>query len=294
MSKIHITSLLCNTTKPKALGQSPRFKSMLSLATVSGAIFLPVAIAPVFSIPQQTPNLNSNWQIAQIFRPPNRGAPRSTEGAGTRGSCISSPRKLTPLTPALPGNNLGLTVSAHPTFFAYIPRSSATSVELIIKDKGGQEISKTTFGIPTQAVPGNPPDIVTQPGIVSITLPSTAKPLEIGKMYQWQLVLVCSTRDPLSSEIRNVNKVPSKTAWIERIQPSATLTNQLQNTTPTNLPALYANAGIWHEALATRAKLRATQPKSLWERNWQQLLRTAGLRDLIQEPIIDCCQVTNP
>jgi Domain of Unknown Function (DUF928) len=274
MSKIHTTRRLSDKTQPMAFLQSPWSKSMLSVATVSGVMFLVGAIAPVFSIAQPTPTLDSNWQIAQTFRPPNRGAPRSTDGAGTRGgpNCLlDNQKKLTPLAPELSGRSLGLTVSTHPTFFGYIPASAATSGEFILKDRTtGQPVYRTSFTVPNQ------------PGIVSISLPSTVKPLEIGKMYNWQLGLVCSS-----------GIMYSRTAWIERIQPSQTLANQLKNATPNNLPALYANEGIWHEAVASRAKLRASQPKALWDRNWQQLLRTAGLQDFIREPLVDCCQATS-
>lgn len=223
-----------------------------SLATLSL-----VAIAPSFSISA----------LAQIYRPPNRGTPASTEGAGTRGSSCVALSEKNKLKPLIPTGNIGLTVSEHPTFFGYIPKSDAKAGEFVLRDQNNQLIYRTRFALPSQA------------GIVSISVPPT-RSLALGKMYQWSFVLVCDLSDRSNNEI-------SPPAWIERIQPSQTLTERIKNATPETLPAVYADAGIWYDALASRVKLFPSQPQAQWQQNWEQLLTTAGLQAFISEPLVE-------
>ena len=53
------------------------------------------------------------------------------------------------------------------------------------------------------------------------------------------------------------------------------------------LPALYAQAGIWYEALATLAELRRSKPNdSVLISAWESLLQSVGLDTVAKEPII--------
>jgi Domain of Unknown Function (DUF928) len=257
-------------------------KYLVSVATLSTTFGLGVAIAPGFSTSRSTqsspPFLNSesnkSWEIAQTFRPPNRGAPASTEGAGTRGGYCLSANAKDKFKPLIPSSNLGLTISEHPTFFGYIPKSTGKIGEFVLRDQNNRVIYRTTFPLPSQ------------PGIVSVTLPTTQKPLQPNKMYQWSFVLVCDLDDRSNNAI-------SPAAWIERIEPHQTLADQLKNAAPETLPTLYAEAGIWHDALASRVKLRPFQSNADWETNWEQLLQSAGLQAFVQEPLVECCQVSS-
>lgn len=239
------------------------------------AVSLGIFILPGLSISGQKPSqqqspeskINPSWEIAQTFKPPNRGAPTATEGAGTRGSSCVSLRERNKLRGLIPTANIGLTVSEHPTFFGYIPKNTAQQGEFILRDQNNRLIYRTRFAVPSQ------------PGIVSISLPTDRRSLEIGKLYQWTFVLICDLEDRSDSLF-------SPPAWIERIQANATLTEQIKNATPETLPAVYAEAGIWFDALASRVKLLRSQSQTEWEQNWEQLLTTAGLQAFVQEPLV--------
>ena len=251
----------------------PSLKYALSIASMT-AVSLELFIAPGWSISGRTqfePNspdskINPSWEIAQVFRPPNRGTPATTEGAGTRGSSCIALSERNKLQPLIPTGNIGLTVSEHPTFFGYIPKSNATQGQFVLIDQNNQLVYRTSFALPSQ------------PGIVSINLPATVT-LEIGKQYQWAFVLICDPEDRSDSVI-------STPAWIERIEQSETLAEQIKNATPETLPAVYAEAGIWFDALASRVKLLPSQPQTEWQQNWELLLTTAGLQEFIQEPLV--------
>lgn len=244
--------------------------SIASITTVSlGLFILPgLSISGQKQTQQLSPDskINSSWEIAQTFRPPDRGAPAETEGAGTRGSSCVALNERNKLKPLIPTANIGLTVSEYPTFFGYIPKSTAQQGEFVLKDQNNQLIYRTIVPLPSQ------------PGIISISLP-TNKRLEIGKLYQWSFVLICDPDDRSDS-------VFSPPAWIERIEESESLAAQIKNATPETLPAVYADAGIWYDAVASRVKLLPSQPETEWQQNWEQLLTTAGLQGLVQEPLV--------
>jgi Domain of Unknown Function (DUF928) len=243
-------------------------QKIISISTVGVALSLEVAIAPTSAIP-----INNSWEIAQAFRPPNRGAPAATEGAGTRGGACIAASERDKFKAIVPQSNLGLTTSTRPVFFGSIPRSTAKGVEFILRSQNNQLLYRTKFALPAQ------------PGIVSFNLPDNAPSLRTGTMYRWSFILICDESDRSGDAI-----TPS--AWIEAIKPDPTLAARIRNARPEALPAIYADAGIWHDALASRLKLRRSQPVADWNRNWEQLLTTAGLQAFVQAPIVECCQVS--
>ncbi|MCL1473061.1 DUF928 domain-containing protein [Argonema antarcticum] len=254
-------------------------KQVVSIATSSAVISLEILLTPGCSTQKQEQYEKSSLHqksasvsvVAQTFQAPNRGAPTATVGSASRsGSCVLSRQKN--LTVLLPQSNLGLTVSQRPTFFAYVPKSTAQKGLFVLKDRNHREVYRKNFTLPNQ------------PGIVSISLPATAPPLEVGKMYEWNLLIVCSP----DSNDQSGNAIAG--GWIERIQPSQALVNQLKNAPPITVPALYAKAGIWHEAFGNLVKLRRNQPNdATLLANWGEMLKSVGLENFIQEPLVDCC-----
>lgn len=252
-------------------------------ATVAVALSLELYITPGLTTQRQVlqpqgfldQRTGIGWEVSQ-FRPRQGiGAPPRTGGGGRRNElCVSSSEK--PLTALTPRNQVGLTVSESPTFFGYIPKSSAKAGEFILMNQSNRVIYRTSFEIPSQ------------PGIVSINLPAKElPPLEVGKMYQWYLVLVCNPDDRSDDEI-------SAAGWIQRTQSSQALVNQLQTATPSTRPAVYAADGIWYEALASLVALRREQPNDpKLVSDWEKLLKSVGLQGFIQEPLVKYSQIKN-
>ncbi|QIR37903.1 DUF928 domain-containing protein [Tolypothrix sp. PCC 7910] len=216
------------------------------------------------------------WLISQAFKPPQRGLPPASAGGATRGSsyCVQKNQLLTPL---LPKENLGLTFAERPTFFWRVPTSSVKTAQFVILGESNKAstddddvVYETTLNIPAK------------PGIMKFALPATAAPLKVGKRYHWYLTLVCDEQNPT----RN----PNVEGWVERAQPEATLTKALQQADAFKRPRLYAEAGIWHEALTSYVELRCSDPNNLKVKaDWGQFLQSVGLKALAADPIIDCC-----
>lgn len=211
------------------------------------------------------------------FRPPNRGAPPVTSGAASRGdwsTCTSSTETLTAL---IPTSSLGLSTSQTPTLLVYVPETSAESLELTLENEDGTEIFyQQTLTTPASA------------GIVQLNLADYAPvPLERGNLYRWYVSLICDTED------RSRNAVVA--GWVESVEPDPTLINSLQQADPQDRPRLYAEAGIWHDALQALADLHQSQPQdAMLTADWQALLQSVGLDAAIAEaPLINCCTSTN-
>ena len=202
-----------------------------------------------------------------------RGAPTRSVGGGTRGEqCLASQRGallLNALTP--PDEQITLTASNPniPTsLFFYVPEvMDSKEGELYIGDDEGNEIHRQTVSLGTT------------PGILEVEIPTqdeVGNPLyKVDTDYEWEFSVVC---DPLDREQDRIVQ-----GSLRRVLPSETLNAQLKTTSaPLQQAELYANEGIWQEALTLAAQLNPTNAKP-----WQDLLTSVGLQDLANEPFID-------
>lgn len=200
---------------------------------------------------------------------PKRGLPGRRTGAGTRGLCTNIEQ---PLTALIPLNNLGLTTEKYPTFFWFIPPTPARTAEFVLKDENSNQIYKTTFAINGQ------------PGVISLKLPDSATlpPLTTNKNYSWTFSLICNPNNPLA--------VDYVRGWVQRIEPSAALSNQLAKATPRDRPSLLAEAGVWNDTLSSLSELRRSNPKDKsLVTDWESLLKSVGLDSIAKAPLVSCC-----
>jgi hypothetical protein len=212
----------------------------------------------------------------------------SASGDDPRASCAGQPVTVTAL---LPKNNEGElakkaeieienTVAGRPTFFIHVSQTSAQEAEFILinkkigEDNNGQAVYDEDKYIIDQivALPKNP-------GIVSISLPADAAALEVGQLYFWAFQVICDPTDR--------NKDVMVEGAVQRIELDSTLANQLQQAEPRDRPALYADAGIWTDAVSTLFDLRKANPNDAQLRqDWEDLLKSVGLDTVAQATLI--------
>jgi hypothetical protein len=157
----------------------------------------------------------------------------------------------------VPGHHLGLTQSGRPNFLVYIPHTPAQTAEFSLFDE-------QMNGIYQMSVP------VSKAGLVSIRLPDTAPPLAKDKPYYWTVALACNPSDRTEDWVVG--------GWIERVEPSVTLKQQLADLTAVEKVSLYAKHGFWYEALNTLVELQRTQPNNpAVATAWVQLMKSVGL-----------------
>ena len=206
---------------------------------------------------------------AQAPAPTSRkGLPGRRQPAGGRGCDLLSTKPLTILTPK---TNLGLTVAAYPTFFFYLPRTSATAARFVLVDEENENrVYEKTFAIPTT------------PGIVSLRLSADKRlpSLKLGKDYHWYISIICESQDR-SGDIY-------VDGWIQRVEPLPSLASQLEKASLDKRVALYRKNDLWYDALTALAEERRLHPKdNAIAAEWATLLRSEGLDEIAQEPIVE-------
>ncbi|MEW6492878.1 MAG: DUF928 domain-containing protein [Cyanobacteriota bacterium] len=236
-----------------------QIKCLKGLATLSLTLLLTVASGSF------SPSVRAEKPRSDTGR---QGLPGRRVGGGTRGDCYLGEKTLTAL---IPQNNIGLTVSAHPTFFFYVPQSSnAQLVEFVLRDENDQLVYEKQLRT-------NGPS-----GIVSFSLPEAiaSEPLKVNQKYHWYFSMICNPQNRAHDV--------SVDGWVQRVEPTPTLTRELEAVTLPERAALYAEAGFWHDALTTLAQLRYSRPYD-WAlaAQWAQLLQSVGLDELAQEPLVN-------
>ncbi len=112
---------------------------------------------------------------------------------------------------------------------------------------------------------------------MGIPLDENAPPLEVDKLYQWAVVLVCGDR-PSPND-------PSVTAWVRRVVPSGRM-NNLQEAL--ERAAWYGEQGMWYNALTALAEARRSQPVDpAFTKIWANFLTqpSVGLGAIANEPL---------
>ena len=169
--------------------------------------------------------------------PKNPSAPKDTGTNATRdtGSCEANPSSG--LTALVPFSHVGQTASQHPTFTWFVPNPAPPLLEVRLFTGIGQLLYKT--------------QMQSQPGIMSISLPLDQLALAIGQLYQWQVVLICEPNVPTKNVVMK--------AEIQVVKPDAWLQTQLDAaSTPQQRSDLYAQSGLWYDAIQEAIKAPRT------------------------------------
>ncbi|MGA7953768.1 MAG: DUF928 domain-containing protein [Gloeobacterales cyanobacterium] len=228
-----------------------------------------IGAEPTLAQPAANGSARSDNSITRVSfePPPDDKQPDRTAGAGSRGGqCPQDATVPTANTPPLmalvPTTNRGLTLAERPTFYVYLPETSAKQVALSIKEEGTKYHSQTFFPITGTS------------GIISLKPSDNSPPLEVGKNYQWAMVLLCDERP-------NPND-PAIASWVRRVA----LSKPTNQGTALQQAAWYGQNGVWYDALASLAEARRIQSnnKALTD-DWTNLLKSAGLGPIATEPI---------
>lgn len=233
-----------------------------SLTTVFSLSFL----SPILTQPAQAQNIID--RVGRMFnnsRPQGNASGRSRAGA-TRSQCSQIDTKS--LMALVPNSNEGLTTQEYPQFWFYIPfgatpESPPAKFRLLNEQKKSVLTKSLLFSLPEKK------------GIVSITLPSTEKPLEIGKRYNWYFNISCVNDNGLNTNI-------SVDGWTKRVEASSQLVQQIKQLKVEEQYIPYAENNIWHETVSQLAKYSAVH-----QQQWQNLLSLFQLEEFANSPTVE-------
>jgi len=163
-----------------------------------------------------------------VYRPPMLGKPAQTVGGGSRGTADKVPA-LFVVTP----DHVGQTASAQPSLFWFIDRvpDASTRIEFTLLDQEGVEpLVETSLETPQRA------------GIYRIRLADYGVHLTPGTEYEWSVALVLDPNERSKDIVA--------TGWIDRVDISDQLASRLESEGHDRTAAVYADAGLWYDALA--------------------------------------------
>jgi hypothetical protein len=214
------------------------------------------------------------------FIPPVVKNPRSSQGSGSRGCEASLPGDMVTL--LIPSTDyVGQTTSGHPTFFWHLSQSSSVPIKFTLVEPG---VAQPLFEKQIDS---------SKPGIIQLELPKDRPELVTGRTYGWSVTLVCNARRPSAN--------PYFYSWIERVPTTRALEQQLaeiaansnsQTATPSSenhssdrqRASIYAQAGLWYDALAIISKAQAANPQEPSIQNdFLSLLDQVGLRAVVEQ-----------
>jgi hypothetical protein len=236
-------------------------KSVGFLSLILGILLPTAASLATMASPMSNP-VNTPMQISLNFPPaPDGDGPVSTAGGGTRGGetlsaseCGLGNTKMTALVPS----QKTLTVSAHPTFFVYVPKSKVKTGEFVLINKQGKDVYTTVVQLPLK------------PSILQIQLPETVT-LEPGSQYQWIFSIIC--------EIEEQEFIDTLKVSIQRNDLNPKLKNEIEKAqSPLKKAEIYARENLWQDTLMIMAQLRNAEPEL-----WKEFLTSIKINQQIAE-----------
>jgi hypothetical protein len=104
--------------------------------------------------------------------------------------------------------------------------------------------------------------------------------LEVGKNYTWKFTVVCDPEDRSSDQL--------ETGIVRRVELNAEILRKLENANPRQKTVIYAENGIWQDALGTLAAARRANPNEpVFQTDWESLLDSVTLGEIAKEPIVE-------
>ncbi len=196
--------------------------------------------------------------VTPVYKPPLRGAPGGRVGGGTRGTA----REVFVLSVLAPDHS-GLTASEQPSLYWYISAATALPVELTVMDPDTtQPLLELRVATPIEA------------GIHRLRLSDHGVRLAPGRAYRWYVAVVPDSgrrsRDILAG------------GAIQRVNPSGEMAARLGQARREELPSIYAEAGLWYDALTAMSELIESAPDDAGLRR-----QRAALLTQIGLPLVD-------
>lgn len=238
------------------------------------------------------------YRSRRFYSFPRWGAPVWSTGGAARGGCSLQESPLVPLMPVIANGSkepsfFSVTVVDRPTFFAYVPTTTARQIEFLLVDEEAGDVVYEQ----AKSVDGTPQ-------ILSFSLDGNAPALNVGKNYKWFFTTICNPKD----KARDDNSGnPSISGLVQRHPLTVDATRRIAAAPPRDRPSVYAEEGGWLDSLNALAQLRCQQPNdSTIRADWQELLQDMKLEQIaalqkmvsqdqiVRAPLAQCRAATSP
>jgi hypothetical protein len=173
------------------------------------------------------------------YKPPARGAPLVRVSGSSRGAAQRT-LSLEVLAPP----HTGLTRQVQPDLYWYLSQPALTPVEAVLIDEQDNQAVR-----PLLEIHLDPP---VQPGIHRFRLADYGVELKPAVTYRWSVAIVPDAG-------QRSNDIVASGA-IQRIAPSRSLDARLAQASPQDHAFLYAEEGLWYDAIAAISELIESRP----------------------------------
>jgi hypothetical protein len=194
-----------------------------------------------------------------LYVPPLRGAPGGRFGGGTRG-LDTKPITVQVLVP----DHVGWTSQTQPVLYWFISGETALPVEFTITQTGQPKpLAVKRFAGPVK------------PGVHPVPLSELGLSLGVNARYEWFVVV--------KNEAGKKNKAAFSGAIMECVEPPAGLREKLAKAGKPRAAHVYAEAGLWYDALAAVSEEIASRPNDAELRKKRAaLLDQVGLKEVAE------------
>lgn len=246
---------------------------LINLMTVG---LLILSTAPSMAQSTDNPSATTDRTLRRVeFVPPSdeKKPEERTTGGGSRqdGQCLqdatsaalaNSPSSQSSLMLLVPPTNFGLTTAERPKLWIDSSPTSARQVVLSIRESGTIHHSQTFIPITGES------------GMIALQPDSDSPSLEVGKTYQWSVVLVCGEK-PSPND-------PALKTWVRRVDSP----KPINQGSALEQAAWYGEQGIWHDALNSLIEAWRSQPDNQdLIVIWADFLESGGLKEIANEPL---------
>jgi hypothetical protein len=201
----------------------------------------------------QTGTAQAQASDGVVYKPPMRGAPARRVGGATRGG--GDPDLVLQV---LAPDQTGLTTQSQPVLYWYASKPINTLIELtLISDAAESPVLSKNF-------------TVTPGGVQAIDLGSHGVTLAPDTEYEWFVSVV--------TNVNQRSKDMASGGTIRRVAPDPAVAARVAAATERMVPRIYAEAGLWYDAIASLSKLIERNPSDTELRNLRaSLLEQIGL-----------------
>ena len=210
---------------------------------------------PRYTRPAAQPS-DAKTSAPVLYVPPEIGVPSRRIGAGTRG--MGRQASLQILAP----DHLGYTTLEQPTLYWYLAERTTTPIVFTIREERSVEpLVDVELPSPSEA------------GVQAVRLAEHGVKLRLGTSYQWFISLV---PDPARR-----SRDFTVGAWISRREPDDALRARLAGAENTSKESVYAQSGLWYDAIGALSSRIASAPSDRKLREERAaLLEQVGLSEV--------------
>jgi len=210
-------------------------KNWIAATLAAITVGLAASLSPAQTQPRQLPPNQTPGTEAVVYKPPVRGLPGGRVSGATRGT-VKPATPLPTIDIVAPDGHSGLTTSAAPTLYYYVSRRVTDPTRLTISAPG-QPVPVIETNIPSPQTAG----------IYAIRLGDYRVRLDPGVVYTWSISITRNTNAPSRDIVASASLV--------RVRLDPNLDAAMRTAPASHRAALFANAGLWYDAVAAAADL---------------------------------------